>query len=360
MAGLLSVITETQLPRVSRYTCDLLDRARRQHGEDSGPYRGIYNQYFRMPTRTVSAGQNTRHFDALMSDETPRGLERLYRRVVVIDLLSACASECVFCVRGLYDPHTLNGSQILRVAEYLRDEPDLREVLVTGGDPFVTPQRLGDLVQQIAAHAPNITTVRVGTRLPVQDPYRVNAELYALFDQFRERFMFEVAIQINHPFELQPETVEVIRSLQRAGVRLYSQNVLLKGVNDSLPTLVELYDELRSLRLVPYYFYHAVPMVGMDEFRTSVQRGLSLTRELTTSGMLSGMAKPMFTIMTDIGKVTLYDGSILPAREPGRLRISTSYRLEDRRRWNPGYRLPATAAENSRGTLDVTYVDGDD
>ncbi|GIJ11073.1 radical SAM protein [Micromonospora andamanensis] len=359
MAGLLRVITETQKPRVHKYTQELLERAKKQHGEDSGAYRGIYNQYFRMPSTGPSFGNNTRHFDALMSSDFPKGLERLYRRVVVIDMLSACASECVFCVRGLYDPHTLGTDQIGAIADFLKRDEDLREILITGGDPLISPRKLNELLSAVATSAENIITVRMGTRLPVQNPGAFTADTYRVFEEFADRFQFEIGVQVNHPFELQPEAVEVFGALQQRGVRLYSQNVLLKGVNDAAETLIELYDRQRTLRFIPHYLFHAVPMVGTDEFRTTVAKGLRLASEISGSGYLSGLAKPMFTVMTDIGKVTPYEGSIV-AKNGRKLTLRTSYRLEDRLRWSPSYRLPATATVNSAGTLDVLYNDGED
>jgi lysine 2,3-aminomutase len=357
MAGLLKVITATQKPRVHQYVQELLDRAEVLHGKESGAYQGIYNQYFRMPTKEPGAAQSTRHYNAL--GDLPEGLERLYRRVVVVDLLSACSSECVFCIRGLYNPHTLSDVEISDIIDYLARDEYLTEVLITGGDPLVAPKKLGGLISGIATGAPNIQVVRIGTRLPVQNPSTFGDDTYDIFRCHSDRFLFQIQIQINHPFELQPESIEVIERLTDCGVRLYSQNVLLKDVNDDIDTLIDLYDRLESLKVIPHYLFHAVPIVGTDEFRTSVARGLELARQLTASGYLSGLSKPMFTLMTAVGKVTLYEGSILSNRD-GILTIRTSYRLEDRLRWNPGYQLPESATVNELGTLDVQYVDGVD
>jgi lysine 2,3-aminomutase len=195
--------------------------------------------------------------------------------------------------------------------------------------------------------------------LPVQNPFAFDDDTYDIFRRHSDRFLFELAMQINHPFELQPESVEVIDRLAHCGARLYSQNVLLKGVNDDIDILVDLYDKLRSLKVIPHYLFHAVPLRGTDGFRTSVARGLELARQLTSCGYLSGLGKPKFVIMTDIGKVAPYEGSIL-SKHDGILNIRTSYRLEDRLRWNPGYQLPEAATVNELGTLDVRYVDGMD
>ncbi|GAA2657443.1 radical SAM protein [Paractinoplanes durhamensis] len=357
MAGLLNVIMTDQKPRVRPYIRDLLERAKREHGSGSDAYLGIYNQYFRMPRKEPGIARGTRHYNAL--GDLPEGLERLYRRVVVIDMLSACSSECVFCIRGLYDPHTLKDGQISQILKYLARDEHLEEVLITGGDPLIATRKLDELVSGIAAAAPNIKVARIGTRLPVQDPLAFSDATYELFRRHSKRFLFEISLQVNHPFELQTEAVEVIQRLSDCGVRVHSQNVILKGVNDNLNTLLDLYDRLRALRVIPHYLFHAVPMVGTDEFRTSVARALELSAQLNDGGFLSGLGKPKFAIMTAVGKVVPAPGSILADRD-GTLTIRTSYRLEDRLRWNPGYVLPESATVNELGTLDVQYVDGED
>lgn len=357
MAGLLEIIRTTQQPRVNAYTEELLERAAARHGEDSGAYRGIYNQYFRMPTAQPGIARSTRHYDAF--GELPVGVERLYRRVLVVDLLLACASECVFCIRGLYDRHTLNDDDMSAIVAYVAQDPHLTEVLVTGGDPLIAPNKLSALIAKISTSAPNIRVVRIGTRLPVQSPLAFTEETYAPFTEHADRLSFEIGLQVNHPFELQPEAADVLRRLDRCGVRVYSQNVLLRDVNDDVATLVELYDRLRALNVIPHYLFHAVPMVGTDEFRTSVAKGVRLIKEVTASGYLSGMAKPAYTLMTDVGKVTLYEGT-LQSRKGRMLTVRTSYQLGDRLEWNPGYRLPESATVNELGTLDVEYIDGGD
>lgn len=349
---------DKQEPYISRYTKNLLVKAKSKFGVDSSEYKGIFNQYFKMPQDTGIA-DSSRHFHAELDVAFPKGLERFYRRVTVIDLLTKCASECSFCCRGYYNNMALKREDIDKIAVFLAEEKELREVLITGGDPLIAPKKLKELLGTIVENAPNIKMLRMGTRLPVQSPEKVNAELYDFFSSISNKVNVEIAIQINHPFELQPEAIAVIKNLQKVGVRIYSQNVLLKNVNDKLPILIELYDKLRYLNIVPYYFYHALPIKGTDEFRTSVSKGLELIGGLTSSGLISGMAKPMFTIMTDVGKVTLYHNSII-GRNENYLLIKTNYTIAQRRKWNPGYQLPSSAIENEDGTISVYYLDGSD
>lgn len=360
MAGLLIKITEEQKAKVSSYTDDLLKMAIDQHGVGSSAYKGIYNQYFKMPTQEKSNLVNRRHYEAeMVGDDLPNGLERLYKRVTVIDLLSTCASECVYCLRGYYEKFALSEEDMTAIAKFCGNDPYLRETLITGGDPFMSPRKLKFLITELATHAPNIKVIRIGTRLPVQSPNKFDKSLYDFFESLKDRFFIEIACQINHPFELQQMTRDILTGLQKVGCRLYSQNVLLKDVNDNIETLIELYDELRYLGITPHYFFHAVPMLGTDNFRTTVLRGLELIKQLTTLGQISGRAKPQYALMTDIGKVTVYHDSIV-GREGPYMIIKTSFTLEDRLTWNPYYKLPDSAIVNEDGTLSVRYLDGNE
>jgi lysine 2,3-aminomutase len=360
MAGFLEQIINTQKFKTNSYINSLLENALKQHGENSPEFKGIYNQYFRVPKIDSSFLENKRHYEAeIHFDGIPRGLERLYRRSVVIDLLSACAAECIYCLRGYYEKFVLSNTEIKEIAEYCAKEKELQEVLITGGDPLISPVKLKTLITELASKAPNIKIIRIGTRIPVQDPDRFDNSYYPFFETMSKRFIFEIGCQINHYFELQENTKEILQNLQKAGCRLYSQNVILKDVNDDIESLERLYDELRYVGILPHYLFHAVPMAGTDEFRTTVQKGLDLVRRLSSSGYVSGRAKPQYALMTDIGKVTLYHDTII-GREDNYILIKTEYNLKERQIWNPSYTLPSSAIENPDGTITVKYLDGQD
>lgn len=358
MAGLFENIVERNKPKVSRYLIDLLDKAKKNYGENSSEYYAIYNQYFKIPDINLTKLSNLRHYEAEVKQPGfPYGLERLYKRSVVIDLLSACASECLYCLRGYYPKFILKDQDINAIAEYCAKEQDLREVLITGGDPFVAPNRLKQLITALAYKAENIAIIRIGTRLPVQNPEQFDETFYDFIRSFGSRFIFDIACQINHYFELQDKTRDILKKLRASGAFIYSQNVLIKGVNDDIKVLIRLYDELRYLGILPHYLFHAIPMKGTDPFRTTVQKGLDLINELTSGGNISGRAKPQFALMTDVGKVTLYENSILGKQE-NILTIQTHYRLDDRIKYAAGYQLPPSAAIDGKGYITVKYIDG--
>ncbi|ALG08378.1 radical SAM protein [Kibdelosporangium phytohabitans] len=288
-----------------------------------------------------------------------RGVEKLYRRLVLVEPTSVCAAHCRWCIRGQYDTFTLNEEELDRVARYCGTAPenqDVREVLVTGGDPLMLVDRLDFLLDAIERHAPNVRVVRIGTRVPLQDPRRVDDRMaHAL--RPRSTFRIEIATHVNHPGELFSEVREAYQRLQDAGAVIYDQTVLLRGVNDNLDTLVELVEELRELRIEMHYLFHCVPIRGMDHHRTSLAEGLRLARLLTSSGRTSGRAKPMFTAMTDIGKITLYEGTILDRDGDGRVLLRSGYSHQDRLRWTPNWRLPSSAHVDEDGLLRVWYLD---
>jgi lysine 2,3-aminomutase len=305
--------------------------------------------------------QRRRHFEsgltATFEGRPVRGVERLYRRTLLVMPTLACAAHCRWCVRGQYPVETLSLDDIDHVARYCggaRETADVDEVLVTGGDPLVDVARLTRVIAAFGRFAPRVRLLRLATRLPLQDPARVDDRLVALLEAHRGRI--EVGLHVNHPVELGAEARAAIARLAGAGATLYNQSVLLRGLNDDAATLVALFDALRGLRVETHYLFHCVPLAGMAHHRTSIARSLDLVRELSSSGRISGRGKPSLTLLTDVGKVTLYDGAIVGRRADDVL-VQTGYRLDERLSWNPQWQLPASASVDERGRLRVWYAD---
>jgi lysine 2,3-aminomutase len=350
--------------RISPFLRNKMATLNRERGQDSPEYRALELQYVRSPLEDQPAGEaNLRHWEADLKVEAQehavRGMERLYRNCLVIEPTMVCAAHCRYCLRANYEMFTLDEDELRGIAEYcgspgVRNE--LSEVLVTGGDPLVVPRRLGYLIDALVEIAPNIKVIRIGSRLPQHDPDRIDDGVYEIFRRHHDAVRFELALQVNHPVELFPEVVEKLKQLQSLGVRMYAQNVLLKGVNDSTDTLVALYRRIRELGIETHYLFHSVPMRSTHHLRTSVARGLQLVQELTNSGLISGRAKPMYAAMTDIGKITLYEGVVLD-RSQGRLLLQSRYRYDERKNWNPNWELPQTAALDEEGYMRVWYLD---
>lgn len=343
-----------------------IDHLRLRFGDQSREYLALSRQYLRSDEEDVHTDEaNLRHYEAdvALADHGKRipGIERLYRRTLVIEPTLACAAHCRYCIRANYPRHNLSEEQLLDVARFCgsdENKNDLTEVLVTGGDVLLVPQRVDYLLHAIVEHAPNIRIARIATRIPVQDPGRVNDDVLRIF-QDKPSLRFELATQINHRIELFPEVVDAFGRIMGAGARVYAQNVLLRNVNDDLDTLVDLYDALRELGIESHYLFHCVPLQGMGHLRIPLQSAIDLARSLTSCGLVSGRAKPMVAAMTDIGKIVLYDGAVRQ-RDGRHVLLQSSYRLAERRRWNPNWQLPQTAEVDHDGFLRVWYLDGQD
>lgn len=353
------------IEKLSPFLREKLEAARAHSGGNQALLRTLERQYVKdIVEEQIDEVERRRHYESEMQivfEGRPlKGVERLYRRSMVIEPTTVCAAHCRWCLRGQYEMFHLNAEDMTRIARYVGESEitqDLREVLITGGDPFMVPEKLDYLLTELGRCAPQLKLIRIGTRVPLHQPSRVNPEFVEMLARHRPRFAIEIGLHINHSCELFPEVREALDRLRGAGFRLYDQTVLLKGVNDDPDTLVELFETLRYTEVEAHYLFHCIPLRGMKHHRTSVARGLALTQQLTCSGRASGRSKPKFTLLTDVGKVTLYEDSILDRDQENNILLQTSYRFEDRIRWNPLWELPKSALVDDQGFLRVWYLD---
>ena len=358
-----SIFREKLTPYIQRQVDELID----QYGTGSSQVLALRKQYVKTEQESATSDvDRLRHYQSEVHVEFEgkplRGVERLYRRTILIEPSTVCAAHCRWCLRGQYPMYSLKEDEIVNFARYcgsagVRD--DLREVLITGGDPFMVPTKLELIFSEIKKHAPNIRIFRIGTRVPVQDPARVDADLLAVL-RSAAPVKVEIGTHINHPVELTQQARDAYKAIYGEVFKIYDQTVLLKGVNDDAATLSELYDELRYIGIEAHYLFHCIPMRGMAHHRTTVQRGLDLETKLVNSGAFSGRSKPMFTLMTDLGKITPYHGAILEKNKNNEILIQSQYRVEDFKRRNPSWQIPAAASEDKNGFLRVWYPDGVD
>jgi lysine 2,3-aminomutase len=365
-AGVEMMSIEHFPEKITPFLCRKLELLDHNYGPDSPEYLALARQYVRNDLEGAeSTEKNVRHYEADVafagSEGGIPGLERLYSRSIVIETTLVCLAHCRYCLRSNYEKHTLSEKQLIDIARYCGDSRNrdwLYEVLITGGDPLIIPQRLEVLLNALIEHAPNIKVIRIGTRLPSQDPDRVDENVLSLFKN-KPSVRFELGTQINHPVELFPEVENALQKIASLGVKIYAQNVLLKGVNDDTETLVRLYNQLRLHNIEAHYLFHCIPMRGIHHLRTSVQRGIELARSLTCSGKISGRAKPMFAVMTDIGKITFYEG-VIREQKDGRILLQSNYSLAERLAWNPSWQQPASTELDSNGLMRVWYIDSED
>ena len=205
-----------------------------------------------------------------------------------------CAMYCRFCTRKrkVGTPKMRINEQTLDAGfNYLRKTPQIREVLLSGGDPLLlSDSRLEDILSRLK-EIPSIEVIRIGTRVPCTLPMRVTDELAALLKKFHPLY---INTHFNHPAEITPEATLACTRLADAGIPLGCQTVLLKGVNDDAQTIYRLMRKLLAIRVKPYYLFQADLTRGTSHFRTRIETGLDIMQHLI--GHLSGMAVPTFAL----------------------------------------------------------------
>jgi lysine 2,3-aminomutase len=222
------------------------------------------------------------------------GLVHRYPDRVLMLVTTQCASYCRYCTRSriVGDPSAqFSRSDYDAQIEYLERTPQVRDVLLSGGDPLVlAPKLLENLISRLRA-IPHIEIIRIGSRVPVFMPQRVDQDLCDMLARYHPVWL---NIHVNHPNEITQELAQACDRLTRAGVPLGNQAVLLAGVNDSVHIQRELLHQLVMLRVRPYYLYQCDLVEGAGHFRTTVNKGIEIMEGLR--GHTSGYAVPTYVI----------------------------------------------------------------
>lgn len=313
----------------------------------------LYNQNEDDIVKTAT----NRHYEADIGANLAH-VERLYAHHCCIEINFVCKAHCRYCLRSNYDKWTISKEEINHIIDYINKE-SLSEVLITGGDPFLTVPILESLAQQIHERCKSIKIVRVATRVITQAPeYIVNNEsgILTLLEKMTKMFRrVEVATQINTWVELDDECVEkAIESIQSLGAVIYSQNVFLKGINDSAEELIKLYTYMRNNGIEAHYLFHCCDIKGAAHFRTSVHDMVRCYEKLVNSGSVSGRCKPLMALMTPIGKIVLTDLNAMEYKGDS-LILRSCYKYEDRIRYNPNWKLPSDAWVDKDGYIWCEY-----
>ena len=204
-----------------------------------------------------------------------------------------CPIYCRFCTRKrkVGDPDSIPDDNTERGLQYLREHPEVRDVIISGGDPLMLTDRKIDYIVGGLRAIDHIEIIRIGSRVPVTLPQRITPELCAIL---KKHHPFYINTHFNHPREITPETTKACGMLADAGIPLGNQAVLLKGVNDDPDVMVELMKKLLAIRVKPYYIYQADLVVGTDHFRTSIKKGLEIIAALR--GHISGLGVPHYVV----------------------------------------------------------------
>lgn len=219
------------------------------------------------------------------------GLVHRYPDRVLFLVNDMCSVYCRYCTRSRVVGSGELHPEFEHVYEYLAAHPEIRDVLISGGDPLVfSDDRLERIIQRLRA-IPHIEIIRLGTKVPVVMPQRITEELVTMLKRYHPLFM---SIHFLHPAEITPEVREACNRLADAGIPTFSQTVLLKGVNDNPATMKTLMQQLLTLRVRPYYIYQCDPVQGTSHFRTSIQTGLEIMEHLR--GHTTGYAVPTYVV----------------------------------------------------------------
>lgn len=229
-------------------------------------------------------------------DTATPGLVHRYPDRVLFLTTGFCSTYCRYCTRSRMVGET-NGeysfsvTQWEKAAQYIEAHPEIRDCLLSGGDPLsIGDDKLEWLLARLR-RIPHLEFIRIGTKIPVVMPQRITKQLTKMLAKYHPLWM---SIHFTHPDELTPEAVEACARLANAGIPLGSQTVLLKGINDDVEVMKKLMHGLLKARVKPYYLYQCDPVSGSAHFRTPVEKGLEIIRALR--GHTTGYAVPQFVV----------------------------------------------------------------
>ncbi len=234
---------------------------------------------------------------AQLYHKTPRLIHQYKNRCLLLTT-STCFAYCRFCFRRNYagsGEGFITPEELEPVCAYLRDHAEIKEILLSGGDPLTAPNdKLRWLFDEIRSARPGIL-FRICTRSIVFSPERITEETVHFFRQYVPLWVIP---HINHPAEISPrwspESRSALELLRDSGVPVQSQSVLLRGINDSVPILAELFQDLTNLGVKPGYLFQGDLARGTSHFRVPLEQGVKLYREL--KGELSGLSLPVYAV----------------------------------------------------------------
>ena len=222
------------------------------------------------------------------------GLVHRYPDRVLLLATDFCSAYCRYCTRSRVVGHgaiTPSTRRLQMIFDYIRSKPQIRDVLVSGGDPLtLSDARLEFILSSLRA-IPHVEIIRLGTKVPAVLPQRITPQLVRMLRKYHPLWM---SLHFTHPDECCHETAKACGLLADAGIPLGSQTVLLKGMNDNAEVMRRLVHSLMKMRVKPYYLYQCDPISGSEHFRTPVAKGVEIIRSLR--GHTTGYAVPTYVI----------------------------------------------------------------
>jgi len=240
------------------------------------------------------------------------GIVHRYPDRALLKITNICAAYCRFCFRREmigFNADSLSQDEIAAAIDYIRAHKEIWEVILTGGDPLIlSSRRMRNLLNQLEK-IDHVRVVRIHSRIPIIDPSRIDDTLMSVLKNVNKAL--HIVIHINHAEEITKESEAVFARMCESNCSLSSQSVLLKGVNDSVKALEDLFRTLIALQVKPYYLHHLDHARGTSHFRVPMERGRELMKSL--QGRISGICLPKY--MLDIpgghGKVPINDDYVI-------------------------------------------------
>jgi len=274
------------------------------------------------------------------------GLIHRYPDRVLLTLTNICPVYCRHCTRKR---NWKNGEWIRTSKEmddiysYIRSDKRIRDVIISGGDPFILcTSKLENILKNIR-HVPHVEIIRIGTRCPVVLPQRIDDELVSMLKKYRPIWL---NTHFNHPREITLQSRGACDKLICAGIPVNNQSVLLKGINDNVDTMTELCQKLLAIGVRPYYLFQCDPVSGTGHFRTSIFMGLDIIKGMR--GFTSGLAVPTFVVdgLEGQGKVPLQPPDYMLSLDYNHA-VLKGYKGDVFRYYNPGSGMPAPIQDES-------------
>ncbi len=293
----------------------------------------VFKQCFPSPSELITCTYEMADPLAEDKDSPVPGLVHRYPDRVLFHISNICSMYCRHCTRKrkVGDKDSIpTKEEILKGIEYIKNTPVVRDVLLSGGDPFMLSDDYIDWILTEIQKIPHVEVIRIGTRMPVVLPYRITNQLV---EMLKKHHPLWINTQFNHPREMTASSKEALKKLADAGIPLGNQSVLLADINDCPRIMRELVHKLVQNRVRPYYLYQCDLSEGLSHFRTPIGKGIEILESLI--GHTSGFCVPTYVIDAPGGggkipvmpnyliswstnKVILrnYEGVITSCREP--------------------------------------------
>lgn len=234
------------------------------------------------------------------------GVEHKYRDTVLLLCNDVCAAYCRFCFRKrlFQDDNDEVSKDVTQGIAYIKDHPEVTNVLLTGGDPLImsTP-RLEGIISMLA-EIPHVQIIRIGSKVPAFNPHRIldDDSLISMLRLYVQKKQIYVMAHFNHPVELTDTAIKALRILKQAGVSVVNQTPIIRGVNDKVEVLGKLFNQLSFIGIQPYYVFACRPTEGNKTFAVPVEEAFTIFRDAVRTK--AGLAKTArFVLSHKIGKI---------------------------------------------------------